>query len=235
MSPLQTPQSPNHCVDLFHCDRLADNIQPAPDSISVRHSSTVPCVYRSWSLTASSTNPAVISAQLFPFLITLCRYLRNIFQNTSLSIVFPRKAISPSSCCTAIIARNACTSSASSWTFCASFILAISSSSFNHLSSASFSAACSFLNLFSRATLICGHTKIMYALKALVEHATSGVVPRVMTSVASAAFAYCVPIVPASLCQIDGIVLSQKKLSATIVRDYHLVPHPKPFKLCNVN
>ncbi|KAJ4452796.1 hypothetical protein PAPYR_12932 [Paratrimastix pyriformis] len=25
---------PNHCVDLFHCDRLADNIQPAPDSIS---------------------------------------------------------------------------------------------------------------------------------------------------------------------------------------------------------
>ncbi|KAJ4453818.1 hypothetical protein PAPYR_11616 [Paratrimastix pyriformis] len=79
---------PNHCVDLFHCDRLADNIQPAPDSISVRHSSTVPCVYRSWSLTASSTNPAVISAQLFPFLITLCRYLRNIFQNTSLSIVF---------------------------------------------------------------------------------------------------------------------------------------------------
>ncbi|KAJ4453973.1 hypothetical protein PAPYR_11443 [Paratrimastix pyriformis] len=33
---------PDHCVDLFHCDRLADNIQPAPDSISVRHSRADP-------------------------------------------------------------------------------------------------------------------------------------------------------------------------------------------------
>ncbi|KAJ4459440.1 hypothetical protein PAPYR_4486 [Paratrimastix pyriformis] len=35
---------PDRCVDLFHCDRLADNIQPAPDSISVRHSRY--CLFR---------------------------------------------------------------------------------------------------------------------------------------------------------------------------------------------